>query len=410
MASRQFHSIVIYMGRSRGIREKIAAVIVAISCVWTFSVAADAVSVRDFDGIKIYHVPFFTAVNIEKSELFPHYDALKRKNEWKYAYFDMGWTVVNPVYAEEIPANRPEVLGQNMLAEVVFLVAAGEGVAVHKGPDGSEDRVIVRKGDLFFVPYGHWVGFANPFDAPVRIFGCGANFVPALMNPDLPMKVMDDVPNVGVNEVGLRPATPFVLEYLKYQKQEPVSSLGDASSSRVSARKTPRVVKKTDFTVYQPEYATPINAVNVELPLHHFPKRAAEGRRDAHFELGGRTQNNLHIEHTPPALTEIGHKHLGGAHFYGLYGKGYMAFRANTDSPEKRVLWGPGDFFCIPSAKGGLWHAHANYTDETNRLIRIASEGIAEDMFDPYVGRAFRDYSPGQDNDAIWKAIKPSLQ
>ena len=110
------------------------------------------ISVKDIEGYKIYHVPFYRTFNTAKVELFPHHDPLKKRNGWKMAYADLGFKESSPIYVEEIPAHSLEVLGQRLLAEITFFVVSGEGVGLHRRPDGSEQQLAFRKGDIFLFP------------------------------------------------------------------------------------------------------------------------------------------------------------------------------------------------------------------------------------------------------------------
>jgi len=354
------------------------------------------ISVKDIEGYKIYHVPFYRTFNTAKVELFPHHDPLKKRNGWKMAYADLGFKESSPIYVEEIPAHSPEVLGQRLLAEITFFVVSGEGVGLHRRPDGSEQQLAFRKGDIFFIPYGHWVGFANLSNAPVRLSGCGTAFVPEILDQDLPT----------VEELGRRPAQPFVIYYLRQQKAEPVTSAGQFQPDRLQRRQQAPNVRKADFTVYQPQYGTVMNIDTLEIPPHHFPKRRAEGWRDAHIETGGRIQNNFIVQEATPGLKEIGHKHQGGALFFALQGKGYLAIRPEVDSPERRIMWAEGEYFMLPPWPGGIWHAHNNYTEEKNRFLAV-THIIDRRIWDPYEGRTSRAYTTGEDRDQVWEAIRP---
>lgn len=353
-------------------------------------------SVLDIEGFKIYHVPFYRSFPTTKAELFPHYDPLKRKNGWKIAYADLGFKESNPLYVEEVPAHSPEVLGQKLLAEVTFFVSSGEGIGLHRKPDGTEQRFAFRKGDIFFIPYGHWIGFANLSNAPVRIAGCGTAFVPEILDQDL----------ATVEELGRRLAQPFVIYYLRQQKSEMASSAGPIKLDQLKGRDSAPLSKKADFTVYEPTYGTVMNIDTLEIPLHHFPKRAKEGWRDAHIETGGRIQNNFIVQEATPGLKEIGHKHQGGAMFIGLAGKGYIAVRPETTSPVRRIMWEAGDFFILPPWPGGVWHAHNNYTQEKNRFLAVTHFTDGR-IWDPYQGRTSRAYTTGEDRDQVWDSIRP---
>jgi hypothetical protein len=171
-------------------------------------------------------------------------------------------------------------------------------------------------------------------------------------------------------------------------------------------RERPSASKKADFTVYEPSWGTPVNTVSLEAPPHHFPKRRAEGWRDAHIETGGRIQNNFIIQESAPSFKEIGHRHGGGALFYGLRGEGYMAFRAEEDSPERRLFWKEKTLFVLPPlAPPGLWHAHANTSKDRNRLLAYTFF-LDKRIVDPYTGRTSREYTTGEDRDGVWDALK----
>jgi hypothetical protein len=356
-----------------------------------------AIRVQDFDGVKVYRVPFYQAINVIKAELFPHHDPVKNQHNWKVAYVDLGY-MISHAYVEEIPAKSPDVLGQKLLAEVNYVVVAGEGLVVHRKPDNTEKQILVREGDIFFIPYGHWVGFANASDRPLRVMGWLVAMFPALMDQDRKL----------VDEDGLRPEIPWVTDYVRYQKMEGPASARPVSEIRLAERGRPPMNKKAAFTVYEPDWGTPINMGTLEAPPHHFPKRAAEGWRDAHLEMGGRAINNFIIQEEAPSFKEIGHKHGGDVFFYGLVGQGYIAMRQEVDSPEKRIFWGPGDLFVLPRVNGGVWHAHANYTGEHNRLIYTPPD-MGRTLEDPYQLRYIKDWvedSKG-DRDEVWKAVKP---
>lgn len=361
--------------------------------------AGTEMKVLDFDGAKVYRVPFYQAINVMKAELFPHNDPLKREHNWKVAYLDLGY-MMSHAFVEEVPARSQEVIGQKLLAEVNYVVTSGEAIVVHRKPDNTERRFTVRQGDIFFIPYGHWVGFANVSSEPMRMMGWLIAMVPSMMDQDRRL----------VDEDGLRPEVPFLADYLRYQQAEgPATSLGPLpANASFAGRGMPPINKKAAFTVYEPEWGEPINMGTLEAPVHHFPKRAAEGWRDAHLEMGGRAINNFIIQEEKPSVIEIGHKHGGDVFFYGLIGQGYIAMRPQEDSKERRVFWDVGDLFVLPRVNGGVWHAHANPTSERNRLI-YTPPSMGNTLEDPYQIRYIKNWEEDSigDRDKVWKAIKP---
>ena len=359
---------------------------------------AAPIPVQDFDGVKVYRVPFYKSINVRQAELFPHNDPAKNQRNWKVAYIDLGYMVSHAVL-EEVPARSQDVVGQKLLAEINYIVVGGEGDAVRREPDGTETRIHVRDGDIFFVPFGDWVGFANPSDTPLRLMGWMVAMVPAIMDQNRKL----------VDEDGLRAVVPYVVDYVRYQALEgAASSIGPVQPGATFVeRRRPEVSKKTDFTVYEPEWGTPINMGTLEAPPHHYPKRAAEGWRDAHLEMGGRAINNFILQEEAPSFKEIGHKHGSDVLFYGLIGKGYIAIRPEVESVEKVISWGEGDLFALPRYNGGVWHSHGNYTNDRNRLIYTPPR-LADVMMDPYQIRYIKDWEGDSvDRDQVWKLVKP---
>jgi cupin superfamily acireductone dioxygenase involved in methionine salvage len=376
----------------------LSAILALAGATTAFSDTATPMKVHDVDGAKIYRVPFYRAINVINAELFPHHDALKKQHNWKVAYLDLGYMICHAL-VEEVPPNTTEIVGQKLLAEINYVVIAGEGIVVHRKPDGTERRLAVKEGDIFFIPYGHWVGLANPAATSLRVMGWMVAMFPSLMDQDREL----------VDEDGLRPAVPYVSDYVRYQRTEgAATSAGQVTKDmKLDQRGAMPVNKKAAFTVYEPEWGRPINMSTLEAPPHHFPKRAEEGWRDAHLEMGGRAINNFIIQEEAPSFKEIGHKHGGDVFFYGLRGKGYIAMRPEVDSPERRVFWGVGDLFVLPRVKGGVWHAHGNYTDEQNRLIYTPPD-MGRTLEDPWQLRYIKDWvADSVDRDEVWKAVKP---
>lgn len=351
--------------------------------------------VHEFGDARIYRVPFYTGVQTDTVPLFPHPTPLKRQAGWQMAYLDNGYKLSNPLFLEEIPAGHPEVLAERVLAEITYVVVSGEGIAIHQDASGERTTSMIRAGDIFFVPYGHTIGLGNPSAAPLRVLGSGTAFVPAILDQDIAM----------VDEDGLRTKVPFVVEYLKLLGDTDAISFGSvAKNARGSVR--PSAEKKGAITVYEPGWGAPVNTLTTEVPPHHYPKREAEGWRDAHIETGGRIQNNMFIQEAAPSFKEIGHRHGGGAMFYGLKGEGYMAFRGEKDAPERRLLWKPKTLFNLPPYPGlGLWHAHANTAEDRNRLLAI-NFFLDKRIVDAYTGRTTKDYEDNADRDGVWDAMK----
>ena len=365
------------------------------STVAAVNTAESPFLVEEFGDAKIYRVPFYSGVQTDTIPLFPHPKPLKKQAGWTMAYLDNGYKLSNPLFLEEVPAGRPEVLAELMLAEITYVVVSGEGVSIHQDASGVKTASVIREGDIFFVPYGHWIGFGNPSTASLRILGSGTAFVPAILDQDIAM----------VDEDGLRTKVPFVVEYLKLLSGADATSFGMVTKDARSSTR-PSAEKKGAITVYEPGWAAPVDTLSTEVPPHHYPKRQAEGWRDAHIETGGRIQNNMFIQEAAPSFKEIGHRHSGGAMFYGLKGDGYMAFRGEKDAPERRLFWKPKTLFNLPPYPNeGLWHAHANTSDERNRLLAI-NFFLDKRIVDAYTGRTTKDYDDNADRDGVWDAIK----
>ena len=147
------------------------------------------VTVRDFDGVKIYHVPYGQKIETTRIKLYPHYLPLRAEQGWTYALIDVGYKLTNPIMVEEIPGGADSLIGRKPFGERAYIALNGSGYTeIRKDSQTPAVRKIHwKKGDAFTAPFGYWVGHANPYDQPARLLTLGATLSNDLLDPDIAM-------------------------------------------------------------------------------------------------------------------------------------------------------------------------------------------------------------------------------
>lgn len=344
-----------------------------------------------FDKVMIYRLPYARKISATNIKLFPHYMPLRSGQGWTYALIDLGYKMTNPVMIEKIPGRANYLIGRKPFGERAYIALAGKGYTeIRKDPQIPGKKIYWEKGDAFTAPYGYWVGHANPYEHPARILSMGVALTNDLINPDIEM-------------ASDRPKLPYVLNILPFEQDDLIAEKIEPQSSP-----PPEPVKPSKeikhHTVYQTTWGTKVNLDKLKTLKHHFLKRAKAGWKSAHLELGGRILNHFVIQDMPPNTIEVGHKHGKEVVFLALKGKGTIAFREETDSPENKISWEAGDLFCLPWKREGIWHAHSNPYQEPARFMASVNKLEGRFLLNPYFGQIHRIFpaSGSADRDHVF--------
>jgi len=339
------------------------------------------VTVRDYDKMKIYHVPYGKKISTTQIELFPHYMSLRAQEGWRYAYIDLGYKLTNPIIVEEIPAEASRLVGRKPLGERVYIILEGKGYTeIRKDTDIAVKKIYWEKDDVFMVPYGYWVGHANPFEQPARFISWGVSFTNDLINPNIAIK-------------NGRPKKPYVLNVQPYESQD---SYGDQIKVSVSSNKSILPIKTRDgFVIYRISWGNSINLRKLKTSTPQIHKLEEEGSKSALLEMGGKVLSYFSVlDIAPQSLSGKGHKHGNEVILFGLGGKGTFSIKKDIDSSVTIISWEKGDLFCLPWNPDGTWHALQNSHDAPARVmvsVPILNENI---LLNPFVKRTRKIYRP----------------
>lgn len=359
-------------------------VLLSLLCMFPAHAVQDVKRIEEaeqYNGVRIYRLQFMNALHSKEMKLYAHHLPLRRKSGWEYAYVDFGYKLTNPVIVEEIPAGANELIGNTPFGERAFIGLSGSGYTeIRKTFQGEGRKVFWQEGDVFVVPYGYWVGHANPYSGPARLGTMGVTLTNDLIRDDLEMD-------------GSRPKFPFVLRLLSHEGlDQSAGEINVPRSERGSSSNLEPSEKFPGFSVYQVPWGTPVNMKSVKTSASFHEMRAEAGWKSGHVELGGKILNWFIVQDIPAHSAEIGHRHGQDAVFIVLKGKGKTVFRDTETAPPTALNWEAGDIFCLPPRPGGVYHSHANESENEARFLASVNRLDGRQLLDPFVGEVNKDF------------------
>ena len=323
-------------------------------------------------GASVYKLPAISKINVRTMSLFDHYKPKRAAAGWKHAFIEFPTPSEARVWVEEIPPRTLRLVGRPDTGMYVFIGVSGKGYTESRNPadlNTPGQGTVWRPGDRFYVPFGSWYGHANPFDEPARILVIAFHLDDNdIINPYLgTTRTVPEMIFPGERRDPVPEDT--VLENVDWKA---VVERAEKGSFEAETLEVERRGPAQTVTFISP-VGTVFNMVRSELPSSHKKLRADDGWKGIHLDAAhslGYRALFTNLQEIPPHSKEVGHKHGGGVWWFGLRGKGYMALRATSDSPESRIDWEPFDLWYMPwMTAGGTWHSHANPYEEPARIM-----------------------------------------
>jgi hypothetical protein len=360
-------------------------------------------------GASVYKLPAISKMNLRKMKLFDHYKPLRAAAGWTHAFIEFPTPSEARVWVEEIPPRTTKLIGRTGTGMYLFTGISGKGYTEWRDPakmSAPGQGTVWNPGDRFYVRFGSWYGHANPFDQPARILTIAFHLDDNdILNPYLgTTRTVPEMTFPGERRDPVPPDT--VVEELDWK----TVMAGANKSFEAEKLEIERRGPSKTVTFLTPGGAV-FNMIRNELPASHKKLRSDDGWKgihlDAAYDLGYRALFT-NLQEIPPGSKEVGHKHGGGVWWIGLKGKGYMALRATSDSPEARIDWEPYDLWYMPwMTAGGTWHSHANPYQEPARIMGSSVVWDDDGLLDGRIDRVRHFAADGVGYGAPDKIFKP---